>query len=472
MRMSPVRAALLLAVAAAWSVSAQTYTISTFAGGGLPVNIPGTSAGIYNPQAVAVDKAGNVFFADADHVVLRLDAGTGVLTLVAGTGVAGFSGDDGLAINAQLNNPAGIAVDAAGSVYIADAGNNRIRRVSNGVIATVAGSGPAGLDFESFGGDNGPAANARLANPRGVAVDPAGNLYIADRDNSRIRKVSNGIITTIAGTGTFGVTGDNGPATSAQLAVPGAVAIDSAGTIYIVDSSRIRKVSNGVITTAAGNGTCGFSGDNGPAISAQLCPPGGIALDASGNLYIADGSARIRKVSGGVITTVAGNGTNTFSGDNGPALSAGFDPSAVAIDSGGNLYIADAGNNRIRKIVDGVITTAAGNGTSGFAGDNGPAASAQLGTPVAVAVDSAGSVYIADLGGVRKVSHGVITTVAGNGGQGLAVVHCLRLCPSHTKALQRNHHHRRRQRLSRLQRGQRPGCQRSAKLSRRRRPRL
>jgi sugar lactone lactonase YvrE len=430
----------------------QTYTIQTFAGGGLPVNIPGTYASLRNPNSLAVDGKGNVFFADG-QVVLRLDATSSVLTLVAGNGTPGFSGDNGPATNAQLSYPCGVAVDSAGNLYIAEYINNRIRKVSNGVITTVAGNGTLG-----YSGDNGPATNAQLSYPYGVAVDAGGSLYIADQGNSRIRKVSNGVITTVVGNGTEGSSGDNGPATSAQLYSPLGVAVDSAGNLYIADfsNSRIRKVSNGVITTVAGNGTGGYSGDNGPATGAQLYNPKGVAVDSAGNLYIADaGNNRIRRVSNGVITTtallyspqgvavdsagnlyVAGNqsigkvskgvitavaGGGSAIGDNGPAVSAQlYSPFGVAVDSAGNLYITDAYNQRIRRVSNGVITTVAGNGTLGFSGDNGPATNAQLSYPADVAVDAAGNLYIADNNRVRKVSNGVITTVAGNGTPGFS----------------------------------------------------
>jgi len=393
----------------------QTYTISTFAGGP-PANIPGTSASLLTVAFVAADSAGNVFFATQD-TVMRLDATTGNLTPVAGNGTCCFSGDNGPATSAQLNGPAGVAVDSAGNLYIADQNNYRIRKVSNGVITTVAGNGTHG-----FSGDNGPATSAQLnlyngGYPIGIAVDSAGNLYISDSGNLRIRKVSNGVITTVAGNGTQGFSGDNGPATSAQLSA-GGVAVDSAGNLYIADTlnSRIRRVTNGVITTVAGNGTSGFSGDGGPATSAELADPQGVAVDSAGNLYIAD-YARIRKVSNGVITTVAGNGIWGFSGDNGPATSAQVSDYGIAVDSAGSLYFADGSKNRIRKVSNGVITTVAGDGIPGFNGDNGPATSAQLSYPSGVALDSAGSLYIADTydGRIRKVSGGVITTVAGNG---------------------------------------------------------
>ena len=406
---------LLLILAAACSAFGQTYTINTVAGGVLPVNVPGTSASLGSLQgATAVDSRGNVFIAAYNyHIVLRLDATSGALTLVAGNGTDGFGGDNGPATNAQLSFPSGLAMDSAGDLYIAEYGGSRIRKVSNGVITTVAGNGTPG-----FSGDSGLATSAQLNGPLAVALDSAGDLFIADDQNFRVRKVSNGVITTVAGNGTPGFSGDNGPATSAQLNGAVDIAVDSTGNLYIADSgnSRIRKVSNGVISTVAGNGTNGFSGDNGPAAGTQLTNPYGVAVDASGNLYIADsGNCRIRRVSNGVISTVAGNGTNGFSGDNGPATSAQLEaPLGVTLDPAGGLFISD--NARIREVSNGVITTIAGNGT-GFGGDNGPATTAQLDEPLGVAVDSAGDFWIADSGNnrVRKVSNGVITTVAGKG---------------------------------------------------------
>jgi uncharacterized protein (TIGR03437 family) len=406
------RSVLLLTAILCCSAWGQTYTISTFAGGGLSVNIPGTSANLCLDGSwggIATDRAGDLFFA-CQQSVLRLDSTTGILTLVAGNGTSGFSGDNGPATSAQLATPQGIAVDSAGNLFIADYYNNRIREVSGGVITTVVGNGTLGF------ADNVPAAGPVLYQPNGIAVDSAGNLYIAD-GSDRIRKVANGVIATVVGNGFEGFSGDNGPAISAQLNAPGALAVDSAGNLFIADTwnNRIREVSNGVITTVAGNGSLAFGGDNGPATGAQLTAAG-LAVDSAGNLYIADSyNSRIRKVSNGVITTVVGNGTFAFGGDNGPATSAQLQAEGVAVDSAGNLYVI--GGSRVRKVSNGVITTVAGGGFS-LGGDNGPATSAQFNSPGALAVDSASGLYIADGYRVRKVSNGVIATVAGNGTNG------------------------------------------------------
>jgi sugar lactone lactonase YvrE len=337
-------------------------------------------------------------------------AQTGIITTIAGNGTVGFSGDGGQATAAQLTNPTGVAVDSVGNVYIADAGTHRIRKVNAaGVISTVAGNGTPG-----YSGDGGPAIAAQLNFPLGVAVDSAGNLYVVDTANERIRKVTpEGVISTVAGNGTRGFSGDGGPATAAQLDTQDGVAVDSAGNLYIADSFnfRIRKVTAaGVISTVAGNGTPGFSGDGGLATAAQLGNPTGIAVDSAGNLYFSDVHFhRVRKVTpDGIISTIAGTGTAGFSGDGGPATAAQLNgPIGVAVDSGASLYIADQSNFRIRSVTAaGVISTAAGNGTAGFSGDGGPATAAQLSLPSGVAVDSAGNLYIADPGNftVRKVS--------------------------------------------------------------------
>ncbi|HLA38505.1 MAG TPA: NHL repeat-containing protein, partial [Candidatus Glassbacteria bacterium] len=313
-------------------------------------------------------------------------------------------------------------MDATGRLYIADSVNGRIRSVSvNGTIATLAGTGLA-----NFSGDGGPATSAALSKPLSTAIDTPGNLYIADSLNHRIRKISpSGIISTIAGTGVAGFSGDGGPAVSASLKEPLGVVVDAAGNVYIADGGRVRRISfNGVISKVAGNGWYAFSGDGGPATNASFRGPAGLALDATGNLFIADdGNHRIRKVTpGGIITTVAGNGVPGFACDGGPAISASLKaPRGVAVDAGGNLYIADFGNNRIRKVSsDGMITTIAG---GGFAGDGGLATSAGLCGPTDVVLDAAGNFYIPEFfcGRIRKVNPGgTISGFAGRGGVGFS----------------------------------------------------
>jgi sugar lactone lactonase YvrE len=343
---------------------------------------------------VAVDTAGNVYIADAGNNVIR-EVSSGVITTFAGTkGTIGYSGDNGPAIGATFDYPAGVAADGSGNVYIADIDNNAIRKVAKGVMTTFAGDGTSG-----YSGDNGPPPGAELNHPGGVAVDGAGNVYIADMTNNVIRKVSKGAIATLAGGGSV-IFGDNGPAKDAALFSPFGVAADASGNVYIADTSdnAIRKVSDGVITTFAGSGIYGYSGDNGAAIGAALNQPYDVAADASGNVYIADTLNNvIRKVSNGVITTFAGNGC-CYPGETGDNLAATSvalrSPTGVAVDSAGNVYIADLGNNVVRKVSNGAITTIAGNGTRGYSGDGGPATSAAFIMPSAVAVDASGSVYI------------------------------------------------------------------------------
>jgi sugar lactone lactonase YvrE len=235
------------------------------------------------PNSVATDPAGNVFFVN-ENTVLRLDATTGILTLVAGNGTTGYNGDNGPATAAQLNAPTGLAVDSAGNLYLADTGNNLIREVSSGVISTVAGNGTPG-----FSGDNGPATSAQLKAPLNVALDGSGNPCIADTDGHRIRKVSpSGTIITVAGTGTAGYSGDGGPATVARLDYPESVALDAAGNLYIADSNngRVRMVSTGgIITTVVGNGPLGYP--------MQLMKPIGVAVASGGNVYVADSGAHV-----------------------------------------------------------------------------------------------------------------------------------------------------------------------------------
>ena len=323
----------------------------------------------------------------------------------AGTGEGGAGGDGGPATEAQLSFPNGLAVDGSGNLYVADQGNNRIRRIDlEGVITTIGGTGERG-----FGGDGGPATEAQFNFPTGLAVDGSGNLYVADTGNTRIRRIdAEGVITTIAGTGEGGAGGDGGPATEAQLAFPFGLAVDGSGNLYVADTNnhRIRRIdAEGVITTIAGTGEGGAGGDGGPATEAQFFSPYGLAVDGSGNLYVADqGNNRIRRIDlEGVITTIGGTGEWGFGGDGGPATEAQFSfPNGLAVDGSGNLYVACTQNNRIRRIdLEGVITTIAGTGERGFGGDGGPATEAQFSFPNGLAVDGSGNLYVADSSNTR-----------------------------------------------------------------------
>jgi uncharacterized protein (TIGR03437 family) len=318
------------------------------------------------------------------------------ISTIAGQGNDTFSGDGGQAIAAGLSTN-GVAADAAGNLYIVDIDHERIRKVApNGIITTFAGTGAAGAS-----GDGGPATKATLNQPSRVALDAAGNSYIADSLNNRVRKVAvDETITTVAGNGGGGNTGDGGPATGAQLNFIGDVTLDTSGNLFITtDSHVVRKVTpGGIISTVAGNGRQGFSGDGGPATSAMLNTPRGIAVNAAGELFISDqGNQRIRKVSNGVITTVAGTGTAGYSGDSGIGTGAKINnPAGISLDASGNLYIADRDNDRIRLLLaNGNIFTVAGNGTAGFSGDGGVASSAAIHSPTDVAATS-GGVYISD----------------------------------------------------------------------------
>lgn len=383
--------------------------ITTFAGGAACCSyadgIPATSATLSIVEGLAVDVQGNLFIADSRrHVIRRVDT-AGIITTVAGNGLLGFSGDGGPATSARLNAPYGVAVDGAGNLYIGEENNHRVRRVDAlGIITTLAGNGIRG-----FGGDGGPATSANLDSPRTVAADAAGNVFIADTMNHRIRWVDlDGVIRTVAGNGSDVFSGDGGPATSASIGDPFGVAVDAAGTLFIADTdnNRVRMVdAAGTITTAAGNGMAFFSGDDGPATNASLYYPQGLAVDLAGNLVIADTSNhRIRRMdAAGSITTIAGDGTPDFSGDGGPAISASLSsPSGMAIDGGGNLIIADSGNHRIRRVdAAGSIATIAGDGTRGFSGDGGPATGASLNSARAIALDAQNNIFIADSNNYR-----------------------------------------------------------------------
>ena len=322
------------------------------------------------------------------------------ISTFAGTGSAGFSGDGAAAKSAALNTPVFVASDAAGNVYIADQNNNRIRKVNlQGVITTFAGNGAAG-----FSGDGGPATGASLRNPTGVFADGLGNVFIADVGNQRIRKVDTaGNIATVAGNGTSGFSGDGGPATSASFFNPVRVIADAAGNLYIADQSnhRVRKVdSSGIVSTFAGSGSAGFSGDGSAATSAALNNPTALALNASGNLYISDQfNHRIRRVgTSGNIVTVAGNGAAGFAGDGSAASSASLNfPGGLVVDTAGTIFFADDLNFRVRQISPGgTISTVAGNGSQSFSGDGGLATAASLNGQFGIALDPSGNLLIAD----------------------------------------------------------------------------
>ncbi len=468
-----IKLSLLFLINVIFSQNLNAQKISTFAGGGAGDGMPATAVGM-TPFGVGADAIGNVYIADMNNNrVLKVNT-SGRLSTIAGTGTSGYNGDSISASSARLCSPTGVTVDNIGNVYIADKCNGLVRKVNvAGIISTIAGGG-------SVLGDGGPATNAILSNPFAVALDAIGNLYIADAVSSRVRKVDTmGIINTIAGTGTAGYSGDGGPGTNAMLQNPSGVVIDAIGNVYIADigGKRVRKLdTGGIITTFAGNGVAGITGDHGSATAAELYNPSSVSIDNLGNVYITDqtygyvrkvdtsgiinyfagggglitegihadsaelyqtsgiiydgvgnlyvvdkGLFRVRKINvSGIINTVAGNMQDSYLGDNYAASAAGLQyPCDVATDASGNLYIADQTNNRIRKIDNlGIITTIAGNDTLGFTGDGGPATSAQIYSPIAVATDISGNIYFSDHHNqrIRKInSSGSISTIAGTG---------------------------------------------------------
>jgi sugar lactone lactonase YvrE len=363
---------------------------------------------MYMPEIVAADKKGNVYVAVqntlGNYVIRRIDASTGVITTFAGGGwetatVAGIK-----ATSAYIK-PSGIAIDSVGNVFFSDVGTIQKIDVSTGLLTMVAGN----KGSNGSTADNIPATDAFLGSTAAVALDKAGNMFIADIDSRRVRKVSvsTGIITTVAGSGNWGYSGDDGPATSAEMRRPVGIAIDNKENLYIIDidNSRIRKVdaATGIMTTIAGNGTFGFSGDGGPATAAALYHPTSIAVDGKGNVYLADGYDihRIRKIDAatGIISTVAGNGMGGYAGDGGLAIAASLNtPLGIAVSEAGDMYIGDVDNHRVRKVAaaTGIITTIAGKGRLPFIGEGIPGTLATLNHPLGLTVDQNRNIYFAD----------------------------------------------------------------------------
>ncbi len=415
------------------------------------------------PSGMIFDAAGNLYVADTSNERVRKIATNGIVSTVAGTGTAGYNEDGIAAKSAELYYPFDVAFDPAGNLIIEDAANNRIREVTpDGLIHTIAGTGGG-----AYTGDGGPATNAMFFNPQGgLAVDASNNIYIGEGYAEHVRKINpQGIINSILGNGQGDFSGDGGPATNANLSYPLGVGCDAFGDVFIVGDDRVRKVNaNGIISNLAGAGGDGYygsyAGDGGPATNAFLGDPGGVTADAFGNVYVADeGNSRIRRIdTNGIITTVAGNGKDGYSGDNGAATNAELwypygvaatregalyiadtgnnrlrmvntnrvittldsalnSPEGVCVDALGNVFVADTGNNRIEKVATNrTMTLVAGNGDSGSKGDGGLATAAELNSPTSVAVDASGNVFIADYGNnrIRKVNtNGIITTVAG-----------------------------------------------------------
>ncbi len=429
-------------------IAAATGIISTVAGTGQPGFAgdggPAVDALLGQPFDLALDPQGRLLVAEsANNTIRRIDLSTGTISTIAGTGERGFDGDNGLATEALLGKPRGIVSDASGNLFITESFNHRIRRVDaeTGVITTVAGTAEAGLT-----GDGGPATSAALNDPGGIAADAHGNLYFADRSNYRIRRIDaeTGVIMTVAGSGDAGFAGDNGPGGDAVLNRPAGVTVTPNGAFLVIAdtlNNRIRRwrPRDDLVRTFVGNGEARIIGDDGPATAAGLYIPADLAFDSSGNLVIADTfNHRVRRIDAGSrkITTVAGGGneglrfgrgSGGYAGDDGPALAASLNqPFGISINLAGNIVITDTQNNRVRVVAagSGNIRTIAGTGQQGDSGDGRQAAEAEVLGPKGIAVDSAGHVYFTDTENskVRRIDRdtGVITTVAGNGGEGFA----------------------------------------------------
>jgi trimeric autotransporter adhesin len=409
-------------------------TISLYAGTGTASSTgdgaAATLATLNNPRGLAVDSSGNVFVGEyAGARVRKITAATGIITTYAGDGTVVTDGDGGSALTASFKNVGNLTFDSSGNLYVAEYNAGRIRKVTTGnVISTVAGQGVSNELNDGSGADT-----AFISTVRAAAFDTSGNMYVADYGNFRVRKVAvtTSIITTFAGTGLSPTyNSDRVAATTSRLYNPAGMDIDASGNIYLADynNCRIRKITpQGSIYTVVGTGSCGSAGDGGSALLATINGPKSVVFDSAGNYYISEYTGnRVRKVdTSGNISTVAGTGTAGFNSDGVAATTAQVNqPEQLAVDSSNNLYIADEGNHRIRKITvsTGIISTVAGNGTSGSAGDGAAATSANLKNARGIAVDSAGDLFIGDTGNhkIRKVdTGGIITTYAGNGTAGL-----------------------------------------------------
>lgn len=400
-------------------VQASAQKVQTVAGGFVGDGRPSTQSSFQFPVGLVLDRNGNAYVSDQGQQRIRKISSTGTISTYAGTGIAGFSGDGGPATSAQINVPISMALDLAGNIVFADAVNNRIRKITTaGTISTIAGNGTAG-----YSGDGGLAINASLNLPWGVAYDSNGNLYISDRRNNVVRKVdTSGIISTYAGNGTAGFCGDGKSATQACLNLPRGLAFDANNTLYIADglNHRVRSVTSaGIINTIAGNGQPGFSGDGGPATQAAIGSPRNLTVKST-TLFISNaGAGRIRNLNlgTGVINTYIGSAVG-YDGDKHPSLSTMLDvPSGILALANNGMLLVDTWNDRVRRLSAGVVNTVAG----GFLGDGGAATSAAMVLPQSVAFDNSGNMYVAEFSGnrIRKISTtGTITTIAGTGTSG------------------------------------------------------